>query len=102
MRVILIRDGFPAEQQPLPVNSEAPPVVPDELRAALNHAPNLTGAAFVAADLDSALASWKISRSESQQWMGQEGFEISLLAMLLMLGRDLVLLGSPELTVSVE
>lgn len=104
MRIFVASNGQKILEERLPFDDALPTPVPDELRGLLKEAPTLSGAAFAVEDLGKALAAWKVAHGEVQQATdGHEAeLEVMLLPLLLILGRDLMLLGQLDWEVSVQ
>ena len=103
MRIFLVEQGENVGQGALPFEASAPTAIPETLRASLQDAPTLNGAAFKATDLAKALGTWAIVRDDPREWISEEdSLEVSLLPMVLMLGRDLMLVGRGDIMVSVQ
>jgi hypothetical protein len=102
MRIYLSKSGTRLAQGTLPLDYSAPTPVPDELKTLLLGAPTISGASFAATDLCSALSHWKVILGDVLNRTDEDGFDVALLPLLLVLGRDLVLLERGDNQVSVE
>lgn len=103
MRIFLAEGTNDVGRGALPIDADAPTVIPDDLRPHLQGALTLNGAAFTAKDLEKALTVWAISREDPRECRDEgDPWEVLVLPLVLMLGRDLVLVGRAGNVVNIQ
>jgi len=90
----------------VPVNGSVPCRLPEELRECLGDHPTLLPAGYSAEALSRSLLAWKKKLELDNAWTvtlsGMDPLAMSPVAMVLLLGRDLVLLGHQDARVTIE
>ena len=114
LRIVIHRASDPVLQRsgPIPVSNDAATSVPAPLSPLLGNAASLTGAAFKAQSLSDALNEWSMDHNRDavatvplrmlHPRHPDENLPLSLLPILLILGRDLTLLDDGASKVEIE